>query len=307
MIAEELYTDIHRENAGVSEQLEQQSYEWEMERLNCACTASEFEKVIQEDKWECIYELTDKSIEEKLRPDWRLILEYLESLKFGVDKKAIIEACKLNSDSAIKTLVKKELIKETKRKVPYKVTNQSYFNSRLYGHLTGVPPKSPDTEAIRHGNQYEPMARDRYVKHRQKTEAFFHVEETGFHHHPNCEDIGCSPDGLTSDNGLIEIKCPFNGENHMEYIRAIEAHKRDKTQDKYQGVPRKYYAQVQGTLWITGKDYCDFITFDPRFDGPYSLVFVRVTPDKDYIERLANCVFQFVNILKEEKRLLGIS
>ena len=308
IVAEELYTDIHRENVGAPEDVEQNSYEWEMERLNCATTGSEFDKVYQEDKWEYVYKITDKSIEEKLRPEWRGILEFLESLKYGADKAAIKEACRLNSYSAIDTLTRKGYLKETKQKAPYKITNHSYFNSRLYGHLSGVPPKAPETDAIRHGNQYEPMAREAYKSLRQKSEAFFSVEETGFHHHKNCIDIGCSPDGFTSDGGIIEIKCPFNGENHIKYIRAIEDHKKDKTKklDRYRGVPKDYYTQIQGNLWITERKYCDFITFDPRIDGPLKLVYIRVYPDEEYIERLANCVFQFVKILKAEKARLGI-
>jgi len=64
------------------------------------------------------------------------------------------------------------------------------------------------------------------------------------------EKFGCSPDGIVGDNGLIEVKCPL-GSTHVGYfINQGE-------------VPLEYFAQVQGQLLVTGREWCDFISYYP--------------------------------------------
>jgi len=74
---------------------------------------------------------------------------------------------------------------------------------------------------------------------------------------------GTSPDGLlnetgTNESGLIEIKCPYNRVNHLENCLTL------KTADDLKAKSKQYYYQVQHQLYITGRAYCDFVSFDPR-------------------------------------------
>jgi putative phage-type endonuclease len=93
--------------------------------------------------------------------------------------------------------------------------------------------------------------------------------------------IGISPDGLTSDNGLIEIKCPLM-KTHFEYIEENR-------------LPPEYRYQVQGQLFVTGLDYCDFISY---VEG-MKLFVVRVYPDKElfaeFEQRLDKAIIQIQN------------
>jgi len=83
---------------------------------------------------------------------------------------------------------------------------------------------------------------------------------------------GYSPDGLIGDDGLIEIKCPKQN-THTKYL--------------YQGkVPSDYYAQVQGGLYITGRSWCDFISYHPNF-GERKLFIFRSYRDEEFIGALA--------------------
>ncbi len=98
------------------------------------------------------------------------------------------------------------------------------------------------------------------------------------------EDVGCSPDGLVGDNGMLEIKCPLST-THAQYLLA----------DK---MPTDYIAQVQGQLWVAGREWCDFFSFDPR--SRRKKVFrKRVYRDKNYIKELHIKIIMFVNDLKD--------
>ena len=165
------------------------------------------------------------------------------------------------------------------------------------------------------GHENEPQARSEYLKHLEKENPFAVVTETGFHKlnidHVMAEYIGGSPDGLVDEDGILEIKCPFSEAVHVANIRRILNISKDSEDEegytqKTHGIPKEYYAQVQGNLWVTGRQYCDFVSFNPRVNGPYRLVICRVDRDDEYIDRLANCVLKFVEILKVEKLKMGL-
>lgn len=95
------------------------------------------------------------------------------------------------------------------------------------------------------------------------------------------EFLGCSPDGLVDDNGLIEVKCP---DTHTFIKWKIQG-----------GVPKDHIHQVLGSLWITGREWCDFVYYDPRMPTPHTVFTVRVTAEeyKKEIHELAEKVLDF--------------
>jgi hypothetical protein len=84
--------------------------------------------------------------------------------------------------------------------------------------------------------------------------------------------VGGHPDGLVGDEGMVEIKCP-NSDNHL--LNITEG---SQIED--------YKPQVQGYLWITGREWCDFISFDPRFPEDLQLHVRRVHRDEAFIESI---------------------
>lgn len=74
---------------------------------------------------------------------------------------------------------------------------------------------------------------------------------------------GCSPDRLVGDEGGLEIKCPSAGQ-HVAYLLAKE-------------LPREYRLQVQGSLWVTGRAWWDFMSYNPSLP-PF---IIRVKPEPD--------------------------
>jgi len=90
---------------------------------------------------------------------------------------------------------------------------------------------------------------------------------------------GCSPDRLLGDNGMIEVK------SRLPHLQ-IEVLERDD-------VPPEHKAQVQGQLWVSGREFCDFVSYWPRLP----LFVKRVERDEKYIETLAQAVADFVGEL----------
>jgi len=107
------------------------------------------------------------------------------------------------------------------------------------------------------------------------------VEQIGFAMRD--EWVGGSPDGFVGEPGLIEIKCPLSS-THIEYILS----------GKMASVHRP---QVQGLLWVTDRQWCDFVSYDPKVLSQ-PMFPVRVERDEEYIKMLAGKVGLFVNELK---------
>ena len=144
-------------------------------------------------------------------------------------------------------------------------TTQGYSDA-LYRvameRVTGKSTESYSNAAMMRGIQLEPMARQIYEIEKQTL-----VEECGFVEVD--EWMGCSPDGLVGKDGMIQIKCPaFN--THIGYIVSEE-------------VPKDYYIQMQAEMWMSGRQWNDFMSFHP--DLP-SLI-IRLTPDEAVYKKMA--------------------
>jgi hypothetical protein len=90
--------------------------------------------------------------------------------------------------------------------------------------------------------------------------------------HPDYDQIGATPDGHIGTDGLIEIKCP-NSANHLKNVLRNEQ------------LP-DYLPQLQFQLWVTGRKWVDWVSFDPRAPEPIQLHIVRVERDEAMIEAL---------------------
>ena len=97
---------------------------------------------------------------------------------------------------------------------------------------------------------------------------------------------GASPDGLVGDDGMIEIKCPYNTVNHIKTVVSGE-------------MPKEHIPQVQGNMMINGRKWCDFISYDPRVKGKGRFFVVRVERDDEYIDKLRIKVENFVTKLDQ--------
>lgn len=141
--------------------------------------------------------------------------------------------------------------------------------------LTGEVKHLEVTAPMQWGIDKEDEAVERYQKESGNT-----VEALGFARMRGNFRVGCSPDGLVGNDGMVEIKCP-NTSTHALYL--------------LEGAPKNYFYQMQFNLWVCGRQWCDFITYDPRVreEGMQIGIF-RIKRDEQEIRKLMNCV-QAVN------------
>jgi len=166
-------------------------------------------------------------------------------------------------------------------------SRRNYKIQLVSERLTGERQETYINQAMQDGIDREQFARDRYVQQ------FGEVEEVGFVKHPTLE-AGASPDGMVGDDGIIEIKCPM-GSTHTETLM---------TQD----IPSKYIPQVQFQLLVTGRKWCDFVSYNPMFPEHLQVFVKRIEADPVYQKELESEVKKFleevddvINKLKEIK------
>ena len=159
-------------------------------------------------------------------------------------------------------------------------SRKNYRTELVVQRLTGVPGDSFTNAAMEWGTATEPQARVAY-----EAEMGRFVTEVAFIDHPTIANFGCSPDGLVAEDGLLEIKCP-NSSTHIEYL----------TDDK---PPSKYVAQMQCQMAVTGRQWCDFVSFDPRLPNDLQFFVVRLERDEEYIKAMEAEVQKFLSEVDE--------
>lgn len=167
---------------------------------------------------------------------------------------------------------------------PAKAGYKNYRAQLVVERITGQPLPQITTAAMQWGIDTEPLARLRYTLATGN-----HVEECGFFKHTKLM-AGASPDGLVGKDGTVEIKCP-NTATHIQTLR-------------FQAVPARYVWQVIGQQWITGKQWTDYVSFDPRLPDNAALVIIRVPRDQRTIDILATRVQQFLTEVDEEVKFV---
>jgi putative phage-type endonuclease len=151
--------------------------------------------------------------------------------------------------------------------------------------LTGQKTEGFTNAAMQWGTETEPQARAAYEV---RTGSF--VEQVGFVDHSTIVNFGASPDGLVGDDGLIEIKCP-NTATHLEYLET-------------DAPPKKYVVQMMAQMACTGRQWCDFVSFDPRLPDGLQLLIVRVNRDDKFIELMEDEIQKFLAEVDEKVALL---
>jgi len=162
-----------------------------------------------------------------------------------------------------------------KTKSGYSASRDNYMAQLVCERLTGKPAESFSNAAMQWGTETEPLARAAYEA---KIDVL--VDEVGFIDHPSIVNSGASPDGLVGADGLIEIKCP-NTATHIDTLLS-------------QTVPKKYADQIFWQMACTGRDWCDFVSYDPRLPPDLQLFIKRIPRDDKYIQLLEAEVIEFL-------------
>jgi putative phage-type endonuclease len=118
------------------------------------------------------------------------------------------------------------------------------------------------------------------------------TDKTGFWLHPDIKWLGVSPDRLVGHDGLIEVKCP-NTTTHLGYLFENK-------------IPTDYYKQIQCQLWVTGRQWCDFVSYDPRLPKRNQLLIVRTERDESLIKEMETETLKFLDEVENLIMKLGV-
>jgi putative phage-type endonuclease len=157
----------------------------------------------------------------------------------------------------------------------YSTSRANYAAQLVCERLTGVATETYQSAAMAWGIETEPDARRLYAFEQDVA-----VRRAGFLDHPTLAMSGASPDGFVGEDGLVEIKCPITA-THLDTLLGGS-------------IPGKYLTQMQWQLAVTGRRWCDFVSYDPRLPADLRLFTQRVRRNAILIGALEREVERFL-------------
>lgn len=167
------------------------------------------------------------------------------------------------------------------KKGGWSTEREKLMSALIAERLTGVPSDCYRTPAMQWGIDKEPEAREAYERHKG-----WNVQQIGLVRHPLIEGAHASPDGLVRDHGLVEIKCP-NTTTHISTLASGAP-------------PDEYLDQMQWQMACTNRNWCDYVSFDPRVSIAIQLFVSRVLRDDHRIMQLENDVREFIMEMEDK-------
>jgi putative phage-type endonuclease len=162
-----------------------------------------------------------------------------------------------------------------KTKTGWSTSRANYAAELAAERLTGARTEKFTSDAMKWGTEHEAEARTLYEFERDAT-----VTQVGLVMHPSIDLACASPDGLVGEDGLVEIKCPLTA-THIETLLGAS-------------IDGRYQTQAQWQMACTGRQWCDFVSFDPRMPAEMQLFVQRIDRDKDRIMELEGHVIAFL-------------
>lgn len=142
--------------------------------------------------------------------------------------------------------------------------------------LTGIHQEHYVSDPMKFGAAQEPFARAAYEQEHNVL-----IDQVGFVIHPTIERAGASPDGLLGKDGLIEIKAP-NTTTHLDYIIGDV-------------VPEEYKMQMLWQMRCCERQWCEFVSYDPRLPDYLQLFVKRFERNDEAIAIMDQMVQQFLS------------
>jgi putative phage-type endonuclease len=173
-----------------------------------------------------------------------------------------------------------------KTKTGYSTSRANYAAELVCERLTGAAAEHYTNAAMAWGVEKEPEAKAAYELMRDVD-----VIAAGFVDHPKIPMTGASPDGYVGDVGLIEIKCPISA-THIETLLSGK-------------IPDKYVVQMLWQMACTDRQWCDYVSYDPRLPAHLQLFIKRVHRDEKRMGELEQEVKSFLAEVDETITKLG--
>ena len=157
----------------------------------------------------------------------------------------------------------------------YSTSRANYAAQLICERLTGVHAEGFVSAAMAWG-----MDKERDAQLVYEFEHDTEVVRAGFLDHPRIAMSGASPDGLVSETGLIEVKCPITA-THLDTLLG-------------RPIPEKYLSQIQWQMAVTRREWRDFVSYDPRLPADLRLFVHRIHRDETLIAQLEGEVRAFL-------------
>ena len=167
----------------------------------------------------------------------------------------------------------------------YSSSRANYMTDLILEKITGKQVEKFSSQAMEWGTEKENDALNVYGFHSSNN-----VNLCGFIRHNEIDGAGASPDGLIGEEGLVEIKCP-NSATHLKTLLNGK-------------IAKKYILQMQFQMACTGRKWCDFVSYDPRFEGNMTIFIKKVDRDDKLIDGLNKEVLLFINEMDEKIKKL---
>lgn len=160
----------------------------------------------------------------------------------------------------------------------------AYMNTLVAEWLTGGKAEGYTSDWMARGIEMEAEARAAYEFITESE-----VSGTGIVFKDEDRLASCSPDGLLINKGL-EIKCPAPG-THVGYLMAGK-------------LPTTYVSQVQGSMWVTGFESWDFVSYCPGIKP----VIITVNRDDKLMGMIDDIMAEFLTeMLVRRQKLQGMA
>lgn len=147
-------------------------------------------------------------------------------------------------------------------------SRKTYFRTKLAEVLTGmVVSENYVSKEMLEGIESEPYARAAY-----ELETGELVEQIGFALHDDIPRFGGSVDGLVGEDGMVEIKCGKPGTHAQWCLSGV--------------VPEEHLPQIHSYLLLTGRFWCDFVSWCGAMPRPLRTMIIRVHRDDAEMEKI---------------------
>lgn len=159
----------------------------------------------------------------------------------------------------------------------------TYLAELIGERISGYVTETFQSFDMREGTEREEIARLEY-----ELKTGYTVRTCGFFAH-NELMCGASPDGLISDDGLVEFKSP----KENTHLKTLHTGK----------IPNQYYWQMVGQMWMTERNWCDYVSYHPKF-GDASLFIKRVERNEADVQQLQDAVKRFLAKVDQEEQFV---
>jgi len=145
----------------------------------------------------------------------------------------------------------------------YYAARDALMMEKLIERLTGIPAEHYVNDAMIWGSATEAEAMAVY-----ETNKGILVEECAYFPHPTIPHSGATPDRLVGADGLIEAKCPTTRVHLDTILSGI--------------IPEQHTFQMAWEIESAGRQWADFVSYDPRLPGNLSFFCIRYEPTEDF-------------------------